>query len=182
MCGSHWRQRLGLSCKGVRAIYSVQNSSDPFCRVKLDAERRSRSTDCSRAFESQNDPPPTTSRKISQPGRSHKHFEHGEHGGHREERSRQHCRHHELFCGMVFDGMTISTQDVAESKRLDEATTSRIASFAKQVTDRSNRLSPEKSDKNVPVVKCSCRIELPMTAHCPSHISETLKKLISADG
>ena len=150
--------------------------------LKPNSAEHSRSTISSRAFESQGDPPPTTSRKISQPGHSHKHFEHGEHRGHGEERSRQHCRHHGLFCGMVFDGMTISTQDVAESKRLDEATTSRIASFAKQVTDRSNRPSPEKADKNVPVVKSSCRIELSMTTHRPGHISATLKKLISANG
>jgi hypothetical protein len=97
---------------------------------KTDDDGNSRATICSRAFESQNDPPPTTSRNISQPVCGNNKFEHGEHGGHREERPRQHRRQHESFRGMVFDSMTISTQDVAEANRLAEETSLPTESFA----------------------------------------------------
>lgn len=75
-------------------------------------------------------------------------MDHGEHGGHREKRWRQHRRHHEIVCGMVFDGMIISTQDIAEANRLAEETPLPAESFPKKDADRSRYLSSEKRRSN----------------------------------
>jgi len=60
--------------------------------------------------------PRTTSRKIPQPRRGSKHFQATDRN--EQEQSPQHHRQDGIFCGMGFDSMTISTQDVGRSKQL----------------------------------------------------------------
>jgi len=83
---------------------------------KPDCAEPSRASYCSRAFESQRDPPPTTTRKISQPGYGSKHFQ-------TTENPEAIIRRNIIdsmgsFAAWVFVSMTISTRDVIRRKHL----------------------------------------------------------------